>query len=102
MTYQEFNIKSPKLNALVKSCLEANAKELSHHFCTKMDPNLVKSAEFDAATFDLISDGWTTDDLIYRWKENDPVQIVKELNLPRFKLESFDTKYCNTKTNTGT
>ena len=67
-----------------------------------MAPYLDKSAEFDAATFDLVSDGWTTDDLIYRWKENDPVQIVKELNLPRFKLESFDTKYCNTKTNTGT
>ena len=31
----------------------------------------------------------------------DPVQIVKDLNLPRFKLEQFQTTYCNTVTNTG-
>ena len=30
----------------------------------------------------------------------DPVQIVKDLNLPRFKLEQFQTTYCNTITNT--
>ena len=46
-------------------------------------------------------DGWTTADLIYIWKEIDPVQIVKDLNLPRFKLEQFQTTYCNTITNTG-
>ena len=34
-------------------------------------------------------DGWTTADLVYIWKEVDPVQIVKDLNLPRFKLEQF-------------
>ena len=49
----------------------------------------------------LRSDGWTTADLIYIWKEVDPVQIVKDLNLPRFKLEQFQTTYCNTITNTG-
>ena len=48
-----------------------------------------------------LSDGWTTADLIYKWKELDPVQIVNDLNLPRFKLERFSTEYCNTKTNTG-
>ena len=48
-----------------------------------------------------IEDGWTTADLIYIWKEVDPVQIVKDLNLPRFKLEQFQTTYCNTVTNTG-
>ena len=48
-----------------------------------------------------LSDGWTTADLIYKWKELDPVQIVNDLNLPRFKLERFSTDYCNTKTNTG-
>ena len=47
------------------------------------------------------SDGWTTADLVYIWKEIDPVQIVKDLNLPRFKLEQFQTTYCNTITNTG-
>ena len=49
----------------------------------------------------VTADGWTTADLIYIWKEVDPVQIVKDLNLPRFKLEQFQTTYCNTVTNTG-
>ena len=46
-------------------------------------------------------DGWTTDDLVYKWKTDDPVQMVKDLNLPRFKLEKYFTGDCNTKTNTG-
>ena len=46
-------------------------------------------------------DGWTTDDLVYKWKDDEPVQIVKDLNLPRFKLEEYSTDYCNTVTNTG-
>lgn len=47
------------------------------------------------------SDGWTTDDLVFLWKEGDPVQVVKSLHLPRFTLEKFLTDYCNSKTNTG-
>ena len=47
------------------------------------------------------SDGWTMDDLIYEWKAEEPVQIVDNLNLPRFKLEHYDTDSCNTLTNTG-
>lgn len=46
-------------------------------------------------------DGWTTDDLVFLWKEGDPVQVVKNLHLPRFTLEKFLTDYCNSKTNTG-
>jgi len=49
----------------------------------------------------IASYGWTTDDLIYRWKKDNPVQIAPNLNLPRFKLERFSTNYCNSKTNTG-
>ena len=41
------------------------------------------------------------DDLIYEWKAEEPVQIVRDLNLPRFKLEYYDTDSCNTQTNTG-
>lgn len=48
-----------------------------------------------------LSDGWTTDDLVFLWKEGDPVQVVKNLHLPRFTLEKFLTDYCNSKTNTG-
>lgn len=49
----------------------------------------------------LLPDGWTTDDLVFLWKEGDPVQVVKNLHLPRFTLEKFLTDYCNSKTNTG-
>lgn len=49
----------------------------------------------------IISDGWTTNDLVFLWKEGDPVQVVKNLHLPRFTLEKFLTDYCNSKTNTG-
>lgn len=48
-----------------------------------------------------IADGWTTDDLVFQWKEGDPVQVIKNLHLPRFTLEKFRTNYCNSKTNTG-
>ncbi|XP_066599786.1 glutamate-gated chloride channel [Prorops nasuta] len=49
----------------------------------------------------MASYGWTTDDLVFIWKEGDPVQIVKNLHLPRFTLEKFLTDYCNSKTITG-
>uniref|UniRef100_A0A1B0CER2 Neurotransmitter-gated ion-channel transmembrane domain-containing protein n=1 Tax=Lutzomyia longipalpis TaxID=7200 RepID=A0A1B0CER2_LUTLO len=51
--------------------------------------------------FNDVGDGWTTDDLVFLWKEGDPVQVVKNLHLPRFTLEKFLTDYCNSKTNTG-
>lgn len=39
--------------------------------------------------------------MVFLWKEGDPVQVVKNLHLPRFTLEKFLTDYCNSKTNTG-
>ena len=63
------------------------------------------------------SDGWATDDLVYKWKDVDPVQIVPGLHLPRlppsinwqdrnhhlsrFTLEQYKSAYCNVITNTG-
>ena len=47
------------------------------------------------------ADGYTTDDITYAWKETDPVQIAKNLSLPRFSIEEYSNKYCNVKTNTG-
>ena len=35
------------------------------------------------------TDGWAKDDLIYKWKEKDPVQVVPGLHLPRFTLEQY-------------
>ena len=46
-------------------------------------------------------DGWAKDDLIYQWKEKDPVQVVPGLHLPRFTLEQYKSAYCDVKTNTG-
>uniref|UniRef100_T1JNA8 Neurotransmitter-gated ion-channel ligand-binding domain-containing protein n=1 Tax=Strigamia maritima TaxID=126957 RepID=T1JNA8_STRMM len=48
----------------------------------------------------MVSYGYTTEDLIFKWKEDDPVQVVKNLHLPRFALEKYDTAYCSSKTNT--
>ena len=52
-------------------------------------------------SFPLLLDGWTTDDLKYQWKKDDPVQITHDLHLPRFTLEKYVSDYCNIKTNTG-
>ncbi len=49
----------------------------------------------------FFSDGWTTDDLQYLWKTLEPVQIVRNLHLPRFTLEKYISDYCNIETNTG-
>lgn len=46
-------------------------------------------------------DGYTTDDLIFKWKNEEPVQMPEKLHLPRFSLQNFKTKYCNSITNTG-
>jgi len=47
------------------------------------------------------TDGYTTDDVVFLWKEGDPVQIVKNLYLSRFTLLNYKTSYCTSKTNTG-
>ncbi|KAF8791317.1 Glutamate-gated chloride channel like protein [Argiope bruennichi] len=46
---------------------------------------------------------YTTEDLIFEWKEFDPVQISKNVvaSLPKFTMDSFRTDYCTSKTNTG-
>ena len=46
-------------------------------------------------------DGYTTDDLVFLWKEGDPVQVTSKLNLSRFTLLKFLTDYCTSRTNTG-
>jgi len=51
---------------------------------------------------DVASYGWTMNDLIYQWKEQNPVQMVANLSLPGgFKMDSFDNKNCDVKTATG-
>lgn len=35
------------------------------------------------------------------WKETDPVQVTKNLHLPRFTLQRHQVDYCTSRTNTG-
>ncbi|XP_054167670.1 glutamate-gated chloride channel-like [Oppia nitens] len=49
----------------------------------------------------LASYGYTTDSLVYMWKEDDPVQITKNVYLPQFTLNKYLTSYCTSRTNTG-
>ncbi len=49
------------------------------------------------------ADGWTTRDLIYNWKSNDPVQFADNLFLPGgFQLEGSQHLKCDVTTATGT
>ena len=42
-------------------------------------------------------------DLIYHWKDQNPVQMVANLSLPGgFKMDGFNNKNCDVKTATGT
>ncbi|CAJ0582060.1 unnamed protein product, partial [Mesorhabditis spiculigera] len=53
---------------------------------------------------DLASYAYTTEDIEYVWKDNDPVQLKEglESSLPSFQLNKVSTDYCTSKTNTGT
>ncbi|XP_046452192.1 glutamate-gated chloride channel-like isoform X1 [Daphnia pulex] len=49
----------------------------------------------------MISYGWTTEDLVFQWRKGDPVQVAKNMHLPRFMLERYEADYCHSVTNTG-
>ena len=49
----------------------------------------------------IASYGYTTENLVFLWKEENPIQVTKSLNMPQFVLESFSTDYCTSRTNTG-
>ena len=55
----------------------------------------------ESGLFFKISDGYTTDDITYLWKDKDPVQIAQGLSLPRFSIEKYASSYCTVSTNTG-
>ncbi|CAL8083127.1 unnamed protein product [Orchesella dallaii] len=48
----------------------------------------------------MASYAWTTDDLIFRWREENPVQLP-DLALPRFTMQSNITSICDRETVTG-
>jgi len=49
----------------------------------------------------MISYGWTTEDLIFEWRETEPVQVPENMKLPRFIVEKVQTDFCSSNTTTG-
>ena len=50
----------------------------------------------------FLLDGWAKNDLIYVWKEGNPVQLAGNLSLPGgFKLRAFGSRCFDVKTTTG-
>nr|XP_027194799.1 glutamate-gated chloride channel-like [Dermatophagoides pteronyssinus] len=49
----------------------------------------------------MASYAYSTEDLVFTWKANNPVQVSGDINLPRFTLKDYSTKYCTSRTNTG-
>lgn len=57
--------------------------------------------DLQTCTIKMASYGYTTEDLVFLWKEGDPVQVTKTLSLSRFTLLKYITDYCTSRTNTG-
>jgi anionic glutamate receptor len=96
------NLKLYPLDRQVCSLRMASCEYLNKAFALSFPIGTVKHHPFSLSLSLLsLADGWTTADLVFLWKEGDPVQVVKNLHLPRFTLEKFLTDYCNSKTNTG-
>ncbi|XP_053212603.1 glutamate-gated chloride channel-like [Panonychus citri] len=57
--------------------------------------------DLQTCSISMASYGYTTEDLIFQWKEGDPVQVTNNLHLPRFTLQKFLTLNCTSSTNTG-
>ncbi|KAG8222563.1 hypothetical protein J437_LFUL016764 [Ladona fulva] len=51
--------------------------------------------------FIRMANAYTTTDLIFLWKDEDPVQSVVDLDMSPFVMQGFGIDYCNSKTNTG-
>ncbi|KAK5638399.1 hypothetical protein RI129_012694 [Pyrocoelia pectoralis] len=52
-------------------------------------------------TIRMASYGYTTEDIDFRWKDGDPVQVVRNLQLPKLSLRGIWTDYCTSTTSTG-
>ncbi|XP_065286901.1 glutamate-gated chloride channel-like [Dermacentor albipictus] len=58
---------------------------------------------FDRQTCSIITTSYahTTEDIVFLWRQSDPVQVMRSLHLPKFALTKFRTGDCSSKTNTG-
>ncbi|KAI6233929.1 BMA-AVR-14, isoform b [Aphelenchoides fujianensis] len=59
--------------------------------------------DYQTCLIDLASYAYTTDDIKYEWKAENPIQkkLGLEQSLPSFELQDVLTDYCTSKTNTG-
>ncbi|XP_037573217.1 glutamate-gated chloride channel-like isoform X2 [Dermacentor silvarum] len=66
-------------------------------------PMNLKNFPFDRQTCSIMTTSYahTTEDIVFLWRQGDPVQVTRNLHLSRFSLTSFLTSYCSSKTNTG-
>lgn len=66
-------------------------------------PNNYSNYPFDKPVFPvrMASYGYTTDDIILIWKENNPIQVGRNVGHPSLEVFSFKTDYCTSRTNTG-
>ncbi|KFM78595.1 Glutamate-gated chloride channel, partial [Stegodyphus mimosarum] len=45
--------------------------------------------------------GYTTEDLIFLWKEDNPIQMAQNVYLAKFNLHRYETDNCTSRTSTG-
>ncbi|XP_071951847.1 glycine receptor subunit alpha-2-like isoform X2 [Antedon mediterranea] len=53
-------------------------------------------------TFQLESYGYTTKDMIFTWRDNDPVDVSSDVELPTFSIVRIEKHPCNKVYSTGT
>jgi len=92
MDLKSFPFDTQTCHMRMASCKLIISKVIKEHFCL--------FDEFDNLIFGW-TDGYTTKDLIFKWKTGDPVQVTPHLALAKFTLTHFKTDHCDSHTNTG-
>lgn len=49
----------------------------------------------------MASYGWTTQDIVLKWRDHNPVDMAREFNMPRFKMQNHSLHTCSSVTLTG-
>jgi len=49
----------------------------------------------------MASYGWTTQDIVLKWRAENPVDMAREFNMPRFKMQNHSLHECSSVTLTG-
>ena len=45
--------------------------------------------------------GYSTDDLVFQWAKESPIQVKEDLVIPRYKMEKTETDDCTKVYSTG-